>query len=86
MISYVNQYDAIYLHKLFNTDKCLFYWLPIDFVSIMFGQGINPEKYRDNKKKFIRDLGINPDKYKQHNALDDAKLLREVYLKFSKKL
>ncbi len=86
MISYVDNFDSIYLYKLFNIKEFPFHWIPIDFASIMFGAGINPENYHDNKMKFIRQLGINPKKYKQHNALDDAKLLREVYLKFFKKL
>ena len=36
-------------------------------------------------KEFIKSLGINYDKYRIHNALDDAKLLREIYLKVLEK-
>src|SRR3990167_10398398 len=30
MVSYVNQFDAIYLYKLIGTKDCPFFWLPID--------------------------------------------------------
>jgi DNA polymerase III epsilon subunit-like protein len=87
MVTYVNQYDTIYTYKLFtskifNDKKHPFFWLPIDFASILFGMGIDPGSYfLGDKKNFFRKVGINPSKYKSHNALDDAKLLREVYLK-----
>lgn len=85
LVSYVNQYDAIYLYKLFGGAKTPFYWIPIDFASILFGIGVNPESYFCNdKKNFSQKLGIDVSKYKIHNALDDAKLLREVYLKMIK--
>ena len=34
------------------------------------------------KKKFFADLGIDKDSYTLHNALDDARLLRDVYKRF----
>jgi DNA polymerase III epsilon subunit-like protein len=87
MISYVNQYDAIYTYKLFGRSKAPFYWLPIDFASILFGMGINPESYfLKDKDNFFKEIGVDTNKFKHtHNALDDAKLLREVYLKMVEK-
>jgi DNA polymerase III epsilon subunit-like protein len=86
MMAYVNQYDTLYLYKLLGKNKP-FNWLPIDFAAILFGMGINPEVF-DVKEKdnFFSEIGVDPTKYHQHNALDDAKLLREVYLKMTKKL
>lgn len=85
LVSYVNQYDTIYLYKLFGKTKRPFFWLPIDFASILFGMGIDPEAYYpDDKKNFFKKIGIDASKYKNHNALDDARLLREVYLRMSK--
>lgn len=82
MVSYINQYDTIYLYKLFINDNCPFYWLPIDFASILFAMNINPEAYyHGDKNNFYKKLGIDHTKYREHHALDDAKLLREVYLK-----
>ena len=76
MVSYVNQYDTIYLYKLFRGDDIPFHWLPIDFASMMFGAGINPEA------TLVKDV---EGRYREHNALDDAKLLKENYLKFFEK-
>jgi len=83
MISYVNQYDAIYTYKLFGRGNVPFYWLPIDFASILFGMDVNPESYfTKDKENFFKEIGVDTRKFKHtHNALDDAKLLREVYLK-----
>lgn len=82
MVAYVNQFDAIYIYKLFGVDGHPFHWLPIDFASMLFGEGRNPEELVDFKDT-CEEFGIDCAKYNQHNALDDAKLLREVYLKMS---
>ena len=86
MVGYVVQFDAIYWKKLFNDDDDPFYWIPIDFASILFALGKNPESYSpEDKKNFYKEMGIDPTKYRRHHALDDARLLREVYLKLLKK-
>lgn len=86
LISYVNQFDTTYWYKLFGTEKNPGYWLPIDFASILFGFGTDPESYYpEDKNNFFKEIGVDASKYKEHNALDDAKLLKEVYLKFFKK-
>ncbi len=89
LVAYVDSYDSIYWNKLFEikdstkTDEQPAYWMMIDFASILFGLGIDPEAYNyKDKNNFYKKIGINASKYKEHNALDDAKLLREVYLKF----
>lgn len=83
LVAFVNQFDVVYMHKLFGKEDFnnTFFWIPIDFASILYAKGYDPEEYYNNQKEFVKKLGINPDKYKQHNALDDAKLLKEVYLK-----
>lgn len=84
IVAYVNQYDVIYTYKLFGSRKKPFFWLPIDFASILFGHGINPEAYfPKDKENFFKKIGVDASKYHEHNALDDARLLREVYLKMS---
>lgn len=85
LVSYVNQFDTIYWYKLFGIKNHPVFWLPIDFASILFSLNINPEAYFWNdKNNFYKKIGIDHTKYKKHNALDDAKLLKEVYLKFVK--
>ena len=83
LISYVNQYDAIYIYKLFAGLKKPFHWIPIDFASILFALDINPESYfPKDKDNFFKAIGVDTKKFNHtHNALDDARLLREVYLK-----
>lgn len=81
LISYVNQFDAIYWYELFGSpqDHPAF-WIPIDFASILFGLGYDPNSF--GKKKFFSDLGVDKDAYTLHNALEDARLLKQVYEKF----
>lgn len=86
-VGYINQFDTIYWYKLFSTRDHPAYWIPIDFASILFGLGIDPEAYNyKDKNNFYKKIGVDASKYKEHHALDDAKLLREVYLKFYKSI
>jgi len=83
-VAFINQFDTLYTYKLFGIDKHPFYWLPIDFASIIFALGIDPEEYVPEKNsKFFENIGIDIGNFTIHNALDDAKLLREVYLKLT---
>ena len=88
VIAFVDNYDVIYLTKLFGAGKLPFRWVSIDFASILFGMGINPVKFLPGEKgvaNFYKKIGINFKKYRQHHALDDAKLLRDVWLKMTDK-
>ncbi|HXI85650.1 MAG TPA: hypothetical protein VNL17_16340 [Verrucomicrobiae bacterium] len=77
-VSYVNAYDTLYFYKLFGVDNQPCYWLPVDLSSIIFGVGKDPEKLLE----FAAELGINTKQYTQHHALHDARLVRDVYMKF----
>lgn len=72
-VGYVNQYDTLYLYKLFKDDTHPFNWLPLDFASMQFCVGLDPE---------TQSIGYDTKKYREHNALDDAKMLRDNYIKF----
>jgi DNA polymerase III epsilon subunit-like protein len=83
-IGFVDNYDVIYLTKLFGAGNLPFRWMTIDFASILFAIGVNPVKYQldsSGAKSFYRKLGIDMKQYRQHHALDDAKLLRDVWMK-----
>lgn len=81
LVAYVNQFDAIFWYKLFGSPQDHpAYWIPIDFASILFGLGYSPNSMGHHD--FFAKLGIDKNKYQEHNALGDAKLLREVYLNF----
>jgi len=87
LVSHVYLYDVVYLHKLFNSkdiNDLPFYWVPIDFPSILFGLGLDPYSLRKDDT-LMRKVGVDLIKFKHtHNALADARLLREVYLKMIK--
>lgn len=83
-IAFVDNYDVIYLTKIFGAGSLPFRWMTVDFSSILFANGINPVKFLPDEKgafAFYKKLGINLGKYRKHHALDDAKLLRDVWLK-----
>lgn len=83
-VAFVDNYDVIYLTKLFGAGKLPFKWMTIDFASILFANGINSVKFQRDvggAKDFYKELGIDIRAYKNHHALDDARLLRDVWLK-----
>lgn len=82
LIAYVNQFDAVFLHKLFGLNRWPFHWLPIDFASILFSFGLDPEKLFDSDKAFSRAQGVpRSGEHRTHHALSDARLLRDIYRK-----
>lgn len=89
VVSFVNIYDMVYIYRLFGSiSKAPFHWPPIDFASVLFGNNIDPEGYYKYKKHdFFSKIGVDIDKYTEHSAIDDVRLLRDVYLKLvSKKI
>lgn len=89
MVCFVPQYDMIFLHKLFgsgdsNQDNLPYHWMPVDFASILFALGVHPRKYSDDNPELFSRLGIDPKAYRQHNALDDAKMLKRAYESLAK--
>jgi DNA polymerase III epsilon subunit-like protein len=85
-VGFVDNYDVIYLTKLFGAGNLPFRWITIDFASILFAIGVNPVKFQldsSGAKSFYRKLGIDMKQYRQHHALDDAKLVRDVWIKLT---
>ncbi len=83
LFSYVNQFDAIFWYKLFGARTHPAAKIPIDFSSILFALGFSPGSLSNDD--FLDDLGVDVSKYQKHNALDDARLLKEIYVKFFKR-
>ncbi len=84
IMAYVNQFDSIYWYDLFSDpQKHPGFWIPLDFASILFAHGFDPESM--GKQEFFDRIGVNKSDYatRDHNALEDAKLLREVYRRFT---
>lgn len=82
LLSYVNHFDSVFLIKIFgDKEKWPFFWIPLDFATMLFTQRQRPDALSGKNTQLYRQLGIDYQKYQKHNALDDALLLREVYLK-----
>jgi len=87
LMAYVQTFDIPYLYKLFGVDdsknnKSLpFNWIPMDFASVLFAYGYDPEELvTARREKFCRKIGVKRSEYREHHALDDAKFLRDVYI------
>lgn len=84
LLSYIDNYDAVYLKNIIGYEKnSIFHWISIDVSSMFFALGLDPQTFgnADNDGTFEK-LGIDWKKYREHHALDDAKLLREFYIKY----
>jgi hypothetical protein len=84
LVSYISGYDVVYLKKILGHDKDgMFNWRPIDVASLCFALGLNPGTFGDvDDNGLFDEMGIDYKKYREHHALDDAKLLRDFYMKF----
>lgn len=88
LISYVAEYDAPFLYKLLGVNDAHgnrdlpYHWIVLDFAPMLFVLGKDPTNFpSESKHALAKELGIDLAKYRPHHALDDAKLLREVYMK-----
>jgi hypothetical protein len=84
LCAYVNQFDWMGINDLFgvpsinaDTDNP-FYWKPMDFASILFAKGFS---FEQEVMSLARSIGIDTTKYRKHYALDDTRLLKEIYEK-----
>ena len=50
LVAFVDNYDHIYLTKLFGSERLPYRWLTIDFASILFAMGVNPVKFWQKRK------------------------------------
>lgn len=84
-VAFVDNYDVILLTDLLGWgDDLPFRWATIDFASVLFSIGINPVKFKGDKQNaaaFYRKIGVDTQKYEKHNSLEDAKKLREIWIK-----
>jgi len=83
LMAYVNQFDSIFWYDLMGSPKDTnpVFWIPIDFASILFARGFDPNSFA--RHDFFDTLGIDKSVYSLHNALSDAQMLRDVYMAFS---
>lgn len=79
LVADVNQFDWMGICGLFGVSNIPFHYIPIDFASILWSKGIDPDIDRESLAK---EQGINTANFKKHNALDDVRVLKALYEKF----
>ncbi|PIR47749.1 hypothetical protein COV06_02025 [Candidatus Uhrbacteria bacterium CG10_big_fil_rev_8_21_14_0_10_50_16] len=80
MVAFVPQYDMVYMVKLFGTESLPFHWMPIDFASMLFGDGQDPGQMRSERRGVLMHyLGLDGNDYPEHHALSDARALKDVW-------
>ncbi len=86
LVATVNQWDMAFWHKLFEGDKDPVNRIPIDFASVLYAIGLNPTRTINNEKEeFYKQFDLDLKNYNLHNALDDTKLMRDLYFKLAEK-
>ncbi len=80
LMTYVYKYDAYHWYKLFGYNDDLTHRIIIDFASMLFTVGIDPEENSaDRRAEFLQSHGVDISTLRTHNALDDARALRAAY-------
>ncbi|NTW30392.1 MAG: hypothetical protein HGA33_03880 [Candidatus Moranbacteria bacterium] len=83
LVSYVSHFDTTFLHKLFGDGQWPFSRDPVDFASMLFSSGLNPTNLLEKDRILSESLGVEPSVFgRMHHALNDARLLRDVYGKY----
>ncbi len=86
MVCHGNGSDVVYTRKLSGLNDLGFHEVVIDFAAILFGLGYDPSIFRNNDfTELANMLGVPATVGHNHNALDDAKFLREVYIALENK-
>ncbi len=83
-VAFIDNYDVVYLTKLLGAGQLPFRWVTIDFASILFAVGVNPVRISSDEKGILgyyKKIGVDITQYRQHYALDDARLLREAWMR-----
>lgn len=84
LVATVNHYDMAFWHKLFGAEKEPIHSIPIDFASMLFAVGLTPAReIEGEKRRFYAQFGIDLNAYQMHNALDDARLMRDLYVRLA---
>jgi DNA polymerase III epsilon subunit-like protein len=76
MVSEGGHYDVLYVYKLFGIEEQPFNWVPLDLMSMLFSHGFRPRS-----DDLAACLGVDRSRFRSDHALDDARRLREMYLR-----
>ena len=80
LIADVNQFDWMGICGIFGIENVPFFYIPIDFASILWVKGIDPDI---NREGLAREYEIDVSNFQKHNALDDTRVLKALYEKLS---
>ena len=80
IVADVNQFDWNGLCHLFGTWDIPFFYIPIDFSTILFTKGIDIDVDRE---ELAKEYGIDVSGFKKHNALSDTRVLFKCYQKLT---
>lgn len=81
LVADVNQFDWMGICGLFGVFNIPFHYIPIDFASILWSKGIDPDI---NREFLAKEQGIDIANFKKHNALDDTRVLKALYESLNK--
>ena len=76
LMSYYTPFDWMGICGLFGCWDSPFFWIPLDFGTILH---VNGFKFDTEMIEFAKSKGIDTSIYKKHYALDDARLLKAFY-------
>jgi len=80
LVADVNQFDWMGICGLFGIYNIPFNYIPIDFASILWSKGIDPDI---DRIELAKSMNIDVSNFKKHNALDDTRVLKSLYKKLS---
>lgn len=93
LVADVNQFDWLAIQYLYDTAtqntaayvpypmEVPFYYIPIDLSTLMYAKGLDIDCSR---MELAKEFGLDVDKLHQHNALDDAIVVKYIYDKLIK--
>jgi DNA polymerase III epsilon subunit-like protein len=77
LLGFICQYDDVFLSKLFLNEEKPYYYVTLDLASMFFAHDKPPEHLYG----IAKEMGLDATEYKEHNALDDTRLIRDIYQK-----
>lgn len=78
LVADVNQFDWNGLCELFGIFDIPFFYVPIDFSTILYSNGIDIDI---NRFELAKRYNIDVSGFNQHNALCDTRILKELWMK-----
>lgn len=82
IVADVNQFDWNGLCTLFGLWNVPFFYIPIDFSTILFTKSIDIDVSRE---KLAESMGVDITDFKKHHALHDARIMKAMFEKLQER-